>query len=110
MHEHVFVLSEGVYSAFPHLWDRDARVAQAIDSLKEAKAHGVTTIVDLSVLGPGRDVATVREIAQASGMQVIVATGLYTYDVLPHYFQSRSVEHLADAFVHDIKVGVQDTG
>lgn len=109
MHEHVFILSEGVYSSFPHLWDRDARVAQAISDLKEAKAHGVSTIVDLSVLGLGRDVATVREIAAASGMQIIVATGLYTYDALPHYFQSRGIEHLTDAFIHDITAGVQGT-
>ena len=64
-------------------------------SLKEAKAHGVDTIVDLTVLGLGRDVATVREIAQASGMQVIVATGLYTYDALPHYFASRGPDAMA---------------
>jgi phosphotriesterase-related protein len=109
MHEHVFVLSEGVYSSFPHLWERETRVRQAIEALREATEHGVKTIVDLSVLGLARDVAMVREIALASGMQVIVATGLYTYDELPHYFQSRSVEHLAGAFVHDIEVGVQGT-
>ena len=110
MHEHVFVLSEGVYVNFPHLWDRDARVAEAIDLLKQAKAHGVTTIVDLTVLGLVRDLPTVGEIALASGMQVIAATGLYTYDELPHYFRSRSVEHLADAFVRDVEVGIQNTG
>ncbi len=109
MHEHVFVLTEGLYAMFPHLWDAEARVAQATASLKEAKAHGVATIVDLTVLGLGRDVSRVREIARAAGMQVIVATGLYTYDELPHYFRSRSVEHLADAFVHDVEDGIQGT-
>jgi len=109
MHEHVFVLSEGVYANFPHLWDRDARLSGAVADLKEAKAHGVSTIVDLTVLGLGRDVATVREIAQASGMQVIVATGVYTYDELPHYFEGRPVEHMAEAFVHDIEQGIQGT-
>ncbi len=109
MHEHVFVLSEGVYPNFPHLWDRDARVSGAIADLTEAKAHGVSTIVDLTVLGLGRDVATVREISRASGMQVIVATGVYTYDELPHYFQGRSTEHMAECFVRDIEQGIQGT-
>ena len=109
MHEHIYVLSEGVVPNFPHLWDREARIAQAVAALSEAKAHGVTTIVDLTVLGLGRDVPLVREIAQQSGMQVIVATGLYTYDELPHYFASRSVDHMADLFVRDIEQGIQGT-
>jgi phosphotriesterase-related protein len=109
MHEHVFVLSEGVNANFPRLWRRDEQVAQAIAAMREAKAHGVSTIVDLTVLGLGRDVWTVREIARESGMQVIVATGLYTYDDLPHYFASRPVEHMADCFVKDIEEGIQDT-
>jgi len=109
MHEHIYVLSEGVVPNFPHLWDREARIAQAVAALSEAKAHGVTTIVDLTVLGLGRDVPLVREIALQSGMQVIVATGLYTYDELPHYFASRSVDHMADLFVRDIEQGIQGT-
>ena len=109
MHEHIFVLSEGVVPNFPHLWDRPARIAQAVAALSEAKAHGVSTIVDLTVLGLGRDVALVSEIARQSGMIVIVATGLYTYDELPHYFVSRSVDHMADLFVRDIEQGIQGT-
>jgi phosphotriesterase-related protein len=109
MHEHIFVLSEGVNTNFPHLWDRKARAAQAVASLKEAKAHGVSTLVDLTVLGLGRDVAFIREIAREAGINIIVATGLYTYDELPHYFASRSEDHMADCFVRDIEQGIQGT-
>lgn len=109
MHEHIYVLSEGVVTNFPHLWDRNARFTQAVAALKEAKAHGVSTIVDLTVLGLGRDVAFVRDIAREAGINVIAATGLYTYDELPHYFVSRSVDHMADCFVRDIEAGVQST-
>ena len=66
MHEHVYVLSEGVIANFPRLWNREERVAQAAAALSAAKAHGVSTIVDLTVLGLGRDVSLVREIAQRS--------------------------------------------
>src|SRR5512141_2457144 len=79
MHEHIYVLSEGVVSNFPHLFDRKARLAQAVAALKDAKAHGVSTVVDLTVLGLGRDVAFIRDIAREAGINVIVATGLYTY-------------------------------
>jgi phosphotriesterase-related protein len=43
-------------------------------------------------------------------MQVIAATGLYTYDELPRYFQSRPVAHMADLFVRDVEEGIQGTG
>ena len=109
MHEHVYVLTEGLNAEFPHLWDRDARMKQAVADLSEAKAHGVSTMVDLTVLGLGRDVAFVREAAQKSDMQIIAATGLYTFDELPHYFASRSIDQMADIFVRDIEVGIQGT-
>ena len=109
MHEHVFVLSEGVVTNFPRLWPREERMREATAELRAAKEHGVSTIVDLTVLGLGRDVATVREVAKASGMQVIVATGLYTYDELPHYFQSRDADVMAEQFVQDIEQGIQGT-
>jgi phosphotriesterase-related protein len=110
MHEHIYVKSEGVYESFPHLWDREARLKQAVDALRQAKDAGVSTIVDLTVLGLGRDVAFTREASKASRVNVIVATGLYTYDELPHYFASRSVDHMADIFVHDVEAGIQGTG
>ncbi|TAK56728.1 MAG: phosphotriesterase [Dehalococcoidia bacterium] len=109
MHEHIYVLSEGVAPNFPQLFDRPPRLAQAVAALREAKAHGVSTVVDLTVLGLGRDVAFVRDIAREAGVNVIVATGLYTYDELPHYFQTRSIDHMADLFVRDIEVGIQST-
>ena len=109
MHEHIFVLSEGVNANFPSIWDRDARRKQAVAALATAKEHGVSTIVDLTVLGLGRDVAFAREIAQESGINVIAATGLYTYDELPHYFANRPLEAMVDLFIGDITSGIQGT-
>jgi phosphotriesterase-related protein len=109
MHEHIYVLSEGVYANFPHLWDREERIKQAAAALAEAKQHGISTIVDLTVLGLGRDVALARDVSRQSGVNVIVATGLYTYDEVPHYFQYRDIDHMVDLFVRDIDVGIQGT-
>ncbi len=109
MHEHIYVLSEGVIANFPSLWDREARIVQAVAALAEAKAHGVSTIVDLTVLGLGRDAPLTREVSRQSGVNVIVATGLYTYDELPHYFVYRDIDHMADLFVRDIEHGIQNT-
>ena len=109
MHEHIYVLTEGMYQTFPHLWDREARTQKAAEQLAEAKAHGVDTMVDLTVLGLGRDVTLVREAARRSGMQIIVATGLYTYDEVPRHFEHRDIDYMAGLFVRDIEQGIQGT-
>jgi hypothetical protein len=91
MHEHIFVLSEGVAASFPSVWDAEAYKKLAIDTIRRLKERGVSTLVDMTVLGTGRNVPLVQQVARQSGLQVIVATGLYTYDALPHYFETRSI-------------------
>ncbi len=109
IHEHIYVLTEGMYTNYPHLWDREVRIQLAADQLTEAKAHGVASMVDLTVMGLGRDVTLVREAAQRSGMQIVVATGLYTYDEVPRHFEGRDADYMAGLFVHDITTGIQST-
>jgi phosphotriesterase-related protein len=69
--------------------------------------RGVTTLVDLTP-GEWRDVPFVAEVARQSGLQIIVATGLY-WDP-PRYFGGRDADHMADVFVRDILEGITDTG
>jgi phosphotriesterase-related protein len=106
MHEHILVQSPGVSANFP-VWDREEEIEKAAVKVKEAMARGVKTLVDLTV-GDWRDVPFVQEVVKRTGMQVIVATGLY-YDV-PRYFQSRSADHAAELFARDIQEGIAATG
>jgi phosphotriesterase-related protein len=84
--------------------------------LRDLAAHGVQTIVDCTVFGHGRDVAFVEEIAREVDITIVVATGIYSFDHLPHYFDRRppSPERPRDAltefFVRDIVDGVAGTG
>ena len=107
MHEHIFSRSEGVEHNFPFVWDEQAELDHAVDLLSALKAKGVDTIVDPTVLGLGRDVPLLLPVVEKAGSQVIAATGIYTYNELPHYFQGRSVDRMADLFVHDITQGIQ---
>jgi phosphotriesterase-related protein len=109
MHEHIFALSEGVAANFPSVWDADAYKKVAVDTLRRLKERGVSTLVDMTVLGTGRNVPLVEQVARESGLQVVVATGLYTYDALPHYFATRSIDEMVDLFARDITEGVQGT-
>jgi phosphotriesterase-related protein len=107
MHEHIIVQSEGVARNFPSVWDEQAQLDEAVETLTTLKSRGVDTIVDLTVLGTGRDVPRLLPVVKKTGIQVVVATGLYTFNEVPSYFLSREIGEMADLFVADIAGGVQ---
>src|SRR3990170_663189 len=109
MHEHVFVLSEGVPHNFPSVFDEEQQIGAAREKLRELVEAGVQTFVDLTVLGLGRNIPRLLRVAADIPLNIIVATGLYTYDELPRYFQSRDADVMAELFVRDITEGIQGT-
>jgi phosphotriesterase-related protein len=110
MHEHVFVLNPEVAANFDTGWDEEAAVADAVARLDELHAAGVDTIVDLTVVGIGRDIPRIQRVAAATGLQIVVATGLYTFHDLPLYFAFRRTDVMTDFFVADIESGIAGTG
>lgn len=120
MHEHIFGLSPEILWNWPDIpegWDLEQRAREAADRLNELKAAGVDTIVDLTVIGLGRYVPAVQRVAEQTEVNIVVATGLYTYDALPPYFGNRGPgslfggpDRLAEFFVRDITEGIGRTG
>src|SRR5580692_11756514 len=105
MHEHVFVLSEEI------------RVADAAAKLTRAKQRGIDTIADPTVLGLGRDIGRIKRVAALTGINIIVATGLYTFGDAPMYFRYRGrrsgtggQDPMTEMFVSDITDGIAGTG
>ncbi|MDA4108906.1 phosphotriesterase family protein [Mycolicibacterium holsaticum] len=117
MHEHVFVLSPDITANYPEVWGDEAdREADAIARLNELKANGVDTIVDLTVIGMGRYIPRIARVAAATELNIVVATGVYTYNDVPMYFHFTApggmlgdVEPMVEMFVRDIEVGIADT-
>jgi phosphotriesterase-related protein len=117
-HEHVFVLSPEILQNYPEAWgDEDERVADAIRRLTDLKKAGIDTIVDPTALGLGRYIPRVARIAQQIELNIVVATGLYTFDVVPPFFRGRlpgtgpeGSDPMVDMFVRDIVKGIGDTG
>lgn len=108
-HEQLLTVSEPLLTQFPHLYNREEMYAAAVSCVRSVQSHGVRTIVDPCVAMLGRDVAFHARVAAETGIQLVVATGLYTYDTLPPYFHWRDADALAEAFVHDIEHGIQGT-
>ena len=119
MHEHVFVLNtEHVQNYGPGAWwDEDQQVAEAVDKLRRLADKGVTTIVDPTVIGLGRYIPRLQRIAPEVALNIVVATGLYTYGDLPFVYAQRGPgaplggdEPMVADFVRDITEGIADTG
>jgi phosphotriesterase-related protein len=118
MHEHVFVLSAEIDQNYPEAWGvEEKRVSDAIARLTELKDAGVDTIVDLTVIGLGRYIPRIQRIAERIDLNIIVATGIYTYNDVPMYFHFRGPgtvlegpELMVDMFVRDIQEGIAGTG
>jgi phosphotriesterase-related protein len=109
MHEHIIARSEGMVQNFPRIWNQKAVLDKALELLKALKAKGVDTIVDLTVLGLGRDVPLLLPVVEQAGIQVVAATGLYTFNDLPTYFRNRDADEMAELFIGDILDGIQGT-
>jgi phosphotriesterase-related protein len=118
MHEHIFVLSAEIMQNYPESWgDEDGRVHAAVARLNELHSRGVNTIVDLTVIGLGRYIPRIQRIADQTPLHIIVATGIYTYNDLPFFFQYQGPgtvlggpEMMTDMFVRDIEQGIAGTG
>ena len=88
----------------------------AVARLNELKARGVDTIVDLTVIGLGRYIPRIQAVASRTDLNIIAATGIYTYNDVPMYFHFRGPgtdlggdETMVDMFVRDIEEGIAGT-
>ena len=123
MHEHIFILTADVQQNYPEEWgDEDERVADAVDQLRALAAAGITTLVDVTVIGQGRYLPRIKRIAeQVPELNIVVATGCYIFDEVPLFFSRRTAQVeaslgrperdvMAEFFVRDITEGIGRTG
>ena len=117
MHEHIFVLSPEIEKTGDE-WDEAAEQARAVTKLRDLKNHGIDTLVDLTVIGLGRYMPRVAAIAdQVPEINVVVATGVYTYNEVPMFFHFQGPgtilggpEPMVDIFLREIREGIGETG
>ncbi len=110
VHEHLRFRDEAVANQWPERYDDQLELDAALLAVNAAKEKGVRTIVDPTAMFGGRDVSFMKRVADETGVQIVACTGIYSYDYLPHYFENRDVDVIADHFVEDIERGVQGTG
>jgi phosphotriesterase-related protein len=110
IHEHFRATDEAGRMQFPHLYDEQGEWDAAMADANAVKAHGVKTVVEPSAMFLSRDAAFSKRVADESGLNVVLATGVYTYDYLPQVLLNRDEDAIAAIFVHEIENGIQGTG
>lgn len=117
MHEHLLIGWPGwdADTAAPPLNRKDT-AKLCIERMLELKELGLRTFLDPCPIDLGRDVELAAEVAQATGVNIICATGLYKEDQgAAAYFKFRSqftdaVAEMTETFVREITEGIGSTG
>jgi phosphotriesterase-related protein len=109
IHEHFRFRDEGAAMQWPHLYDEQDEMEKALADARGVMSHGVRTVVDPNAMTGSRDARFSKRVAGETGVQIILATGIYTYEHLPQAFLNRDEDAIADVFAHDIEQGIQGT-
>lgn len=109
VHEHISIRTPGIRENWPELSIRDQARENAIAQLRGAASVGIGAVIDLTTADLGRDIALMREVAEAvPEVQIVCATGIYW--IVPRYWWHREVEEITAAIVREITEGIGDTG
>jgi phosphotriesterase-related protein len=89
-------------------------IEKARDTLRKlGDDHGVRSIVDPTVPGLGRDIRAVKQAIEGTKLNVIAATGWYTFRDLPVTFMMKDhegrIDELIRLFMLDIDEGMEGT-
>lgn len=109
-HEHIFTDLRGPTS--PGYGQADAvdvvRVMEPF--LTGARRAGVGILIECTSIGVGRNVVVVDRVARASGLPVVVPTGVYGRDnFAPVEHRNMTEDQLTDLFIREIREGIEGT-
>jgi len=114
-HEHIVVLQPEALQNYGHVWgaaywDEETGVRDAIEKLRAVRDSGIRTLVDPTAPGLGRCIPRIQRINAEVDLNIVVATGVYAFLELPNFLHYRSAEAIAELFVRELQVGIDDTG
>ena len=110
-HEHIFTDLRGPTT--PGYGQADAAdvVRVMAPLLADAREKGVGVMIECTSIGVGRNVAVVTQVAEASGLPVVVPTGVYgRANFAPPEHRNMTEDELATLFINEIKDGIEGTG
>lgn len=107
-HEHIITTSAGIQQMYPEFIDRDGTIARAVNELTEAHNEGLRTIIDVTTIDLGRDMAMLEQVSRETGVNIVCCTGVWRD--IPRVFWTASPDAIAPLFIREIQQGIEGTG
>jgi phosphotriesterase-related protein len=106
MHEHLYTDLRPIAGRVPLPVATDAALAANLPLLAEARAAGVTALVECTPPGIGRQPSLYARLSRESGVAVVAATGLYKDPLLPAIARDWSIDRIAAWMIGEIERGM----
>jgi len=100
-------LRRNIWSCRDNLCLKDPDLA--MEELLAFKRAGGRTVVDVTSVGHGRDVAGVRRLAERTGLHVVVGTGYYVQTTHPPQVSTQCIEEIVAWMVGEVEQGIEGT-
>jgi phosphotriesterase-related protein len=81
----------------------------AIEEVSRFVEHGGRSIVECTIEGIGRDPKGLKQIAQRTGLNIVMGSGFYTDETHPARIKEMSASEIADEIVGELVEGVPGT-
>jgi len=109
-HEHIFVdlgpIGENAYLRA----DSQDVIRVMAPEIEKIKAQGVTALVECTPVGVGRRADIDRAVSEATGLPVLVPTGLYREPWIPQWAHDASEDELCTWMLGELTGEIEDSG
>jgi phosphotriesterase-related protein len=112
MHEHVLVDFIGADRVSASRYDADEAFKVILPHLTQARAHGCETLLECTPAYLGRDVALLKRLSDASGVNILTNTGYYGAAKdkhLPRHAFTENADQLAARWIAEFERGIDGT-
>jgi predicted metal-dependent phosphotriesterase family hydrolase len=113
MHEHILVDFIGAAQVSPSRYDANAVFNAVLPHLKQARKLGCDTLVECTPAYLGRDPRLLKQLSEASDVQILSNTGYYgaaNDKHLPAHAFDETAEQLAGRWIREWEAGIDGTG
>ena len=91
-------------------WKSPEERYETVPKLRKYHEYGGGTFVDATGICNGRDVDYFKTLSAKTGVHFVACTGFVAGDSALAFFARATVDYLTQQFIHEITVGIGDTG
>jgi phosphotriesterase-related protein len=109
-HEHVFVDLRTPDQPGYAVADTEDVIRLMAPEIRRAQAAGVTAMVECTPAGVGRRADILKAVSEATGMPLVVPTGIYREPWVPEWAQRASEDEIHDWMLGELDGQIEDSG